>query len=444
MFALEITFSDGVSQPEMIFVRRPQAIIGAADAAHVAIEDLRSAGYQLRLVRDLGRRFRIKPIGAVADQQLLRLLEGTFEGDTGCDLSRVRLHVTALDVDLLLKDAEPPDRAGVRVLRQACSVRSPLFPALVVMGATPTALSFVPDQPLYIGRSKKCALRLDSADISGEHARIGYESGEFWVEDLGSTNGTFVRQQQISGRVSVRPGEPIVLGREVSLMGVTSADQIQRAVAEPSVSPRPPAVVEQRYPILLSLSELVRPARVALQPGVTVRIGRDPSSDVWLGAPHVSRKHCSVSVSKSGKITVQDHSTNGTAYDLGILHEGDQIEVRDEARVLDFGGGVTLAICLSAEDEATFTGGGGSAAAFTPDVASRRTETPAPAAREAEQEMVYTQTPRADLPGDRSVFSELLQLYAGSSWIARSTFLIGFFGVVFVVVLVAHVLLVRL
>ena len=41
MFALEISFQDGASQPEMILIRRPQALIGSSEYAHVVIEDMK-------------------------------------------------------------------------------------------------------------------------------------------------------------------------------------------------------------------------------------------------------------------------------------------------------------------------------------------------------------------------------------------------------------------
>ena len=82
MFVLEISFQDGVSQPEMVFVRRPQALIGSSDYAHVVIEDMASLGYQLRLVKDIGRSFRCKPVGSPAGN-VSTFREGTFCNDYG-------------------------------------------------------------------------------------------------------------------------------------------------------------------------------------------------------------------------------------------------------------------------------------------------------------------------------------------------------------------------
>jgi pSer/pThr/pTyr-binding forkhead associated (FHA) protein len=354
MFALEISFTDGVSQPEMILVRRPQALFGASDYSHVVLEDMASLGYQLRVVRDLGRKFRCKPIASSDNVQIPSLLEGVYEGDTSLDLGPVRLAITALDIDLLLKESEPPDRAGVRVLRHVCSSESPKFPSIVVPGVDPVVVSFSPDQPVYIGRSSQCEVRLDSSDVSAKHARMGYESGAFWVEDLGSTNGTFLDQQQISGRARVEVGQPVMLGREIAVLGVTSEDQIHTAASSSDIESRRAPVIEQNYPVLISVSEVARPARVVVPHGGSMTIGRDPGSDMWLGAPHISRQHLVAEMSKTGELSITDHSTNGTMHDSGRLAKGDVIRGGSTPRVFNFGGAITVGLCFDEEQESAF------------------------------------------------------------------------------------------
>ena len=362
MFALEISFKDGVSPPEMILVRRPQALIGASDYAHVVIEDMKGLEYQLRIIKDVGRRFRCKPVGVSEGVKVPELLEGVYDGQLALDTGNLQLHITCLDIDLALRTGEPPDRAGVRVLRQACAGSLPVFPAVVVAGAVPMVISFVPDQPVYIGRSNQCAVRLDSADISAKHARLGYESGQFWVEDLGSTNGTFVNRQQISGRVNVAPLAPIVLGSQISIQGVTSQEELAQALNVDAKSIQKPS--SRRYPILFSVSEVARPARLVLPIGTTVTIGRDPASDMWLGAPHISRRHCEILLSKTGLTTIQDFSTNGTAYDEGVLKKGRVLELREDPKVLNFGGNLTVAVCFNDEQEESFRASGGAPDTF--------------------------------------------------------------------------------
>lgn len=366
MFALEITFANNAAPPETVFIRRPLAIIGADDTAHVVVDDMRALRYHLQIAREIERSIRVRPIAVDESVQVPTFLEGVYRGEVLIDVGPVKMRVTALDSDLLLREAEASDRAGLRVLRDACAAKSPRFPALVVNSEPKTVLSFSPDQPVYVGRSRQCSLRLDVPSVSSRHAKIGFESGEFWVEDLGSTNGTFINQQQISGRARVPSGTVMFLGRDVALEGVVTAEQLARVTAGTGSVADAPAVAKDRYPILVSLSESARPARIMLNPGTTVTLGRDPSSDMWLGAPHISRRHCVVEVTKAGVVRVTDQSTNGTAYDKGILHRDETAESADRPLVLDFGGRVTVALCFSGEHEQAFVAQGGSPLTFVP------------------------------------------------------------------------------
>jgi pSer/pThr/pTyr-binding forkhead associated (FHA) protein len=421
MFALEISFQDGVSQPEMIFIRRPQGVVGSSDYAHVVVEDLKAIGCQLRLVRDLGRKFRCKPTSSGDESTLPAVLEGTYDGEADIDLGSVRLHVTALDFDLLLRETEPPDRAGVRVLRQSCSSVGPVFPAVVVRGAPPMVVSFVPDQPLFIGRSKQCPLRLDNADISAKHARLGYEGGEFWIEDLGSTNGTFVNHQQISGRMNVQPGTPIILGREVTLIGVAAHEQLEQAITPTSDPAKRSPSAERRYPAVTSASEVARPARLALAPGMSLVVGRDPGCDMWLGAPHVSRRHCTIAMSKTGALTVQDTSTNGTGHEQGVLRKGEIMQITGSPRVFDFGGGVTVAICFNESQEREFAASSGALFTFQPPPAGERAvkSAEAPGERKYEGSSARRIRPPEDSESKGSFGGYMVEYYSNLTVVGR-------------------------
>jgi pSer/pThr/pTyr-binding forkhead associated (FHA) protein len=441
MFALEITFQDGVSQPETIFIRRPQALIGAADTSHIVIEDMKELDFQLHLSRDLGRKFKCKPIGARGDLQVPGVLEGVYDGQAFFDLGPVKFQVTALDSDLPIKETEPPDRAGVRIMRLACASGSPLFPAVMVQGTNPVTVSFVADQPIFIGRSKHCGLRLDSAEISSKHARMGYESGEFWIEDLGSTNGTFVNNVQISGRMNVAAGVQVTLGRDLAITGVTSEEQILRASRSSSEKARPAPVPERKYPVLISVSEVARPARLVIPIGATLNIGRDPGSDVWLGAPHVSRKHCVVALSKTGNVQIVDFSTNGTNYDNKVLKKGDVLEVSDTPKVLDFGGGVTLALCFNEEEENLFIGSNGSPNVFFKS-APAQAENILSGSYQRKVESPVVSTPgidveKFDAPARSGVLDRLKGLFKPMSKRQKFMFIVAAFFTLAVLVIVA-------
>lgn len=63
------------------------------------------------------------------------------------------------------------------------------------------------------GRDAGSGIRLDGDDFaSARHARIDPRPDGVWVEDLGSTNGTFVNGEQIDGRQVLRPGDVLRIG----------------------------------------------------------------------------------------------------------------------------------------------------------------------------------------------------------------------------------------
>ena len=71
------------------------------------------------------------------------------------------------------------------------------------------------DSGVLIGRNPECVLVLSDDFASGRHARV-YRDGDGWfVDDLGSTNGTFIGDQPIGQHVPLREGSRIRIGQTV-------------------------------------------------------------------------------------------------------------------------------------------------------------------------------------------------------------------------------------
>lgn len=70
-------------------------------------------------------------------------------------------------------------------------------------------------QPITIGRAKDATLVINDDYASGRHAQIYPDSGRWIVEDLGSTNGTFLGNQRLTRAVPVSVGQPIRIGKTV-------------------------------------------------------------------------------------------------------------------------------------------------------------------------------------------------------------------------------------
>jgi FHA domain len=65
---------------------------------------------------------------------------------------------------------------------------------------------------MAIGRAPECEIRVDDTYASQQHARIFGKNGHWYVEDLGSTNGTFVNEQKLGSPAQVEPGDRIRIG----------------------------------------------------------------------------------------------------------------------------------------------------------------------------------------------------------------------------------------
>jgi pSer/pThr/pTyr-binding forkhead associated (FHA) protein len=68
---------------------------------------------------------------------------------------------------------------------------------------------------ILIGRSPGCTLVLDDDYSSSRHARIFPQGDQWYVEDLGSTNGTFIGDTQVSGPQPLAPGVGVRIGQSV-------------------------------------------------------------------------------------------------------------------------------------------------------------------------------------------------------------------------------------
>jgi hypothetical protein len=68
------------------------------------------------------------------------------------------------------------------------------------------------EEGVTIGRSRDCDLILYDTYLSTHHARLANDEGDLSIEDLGSTNGTYVNQEPVKGRVHLERGDIVQVG----------------------------------------------------------------------------------------------------------------------------------------------------------------------------------------------------------------------------------------
>ena len=86
---------------------------------------------------------------------------------------------------------------------------------LVTVGTLAGTSIGLTDQQITIGRANDATLVLRDDYASSRHARLFPQDGQWIVEDLGSTNGTYLDRQKVTQPTPVPPGVPIRIGKTV-------------------------------------------------------------------------------------------------------------------------------------------------------------------------------------------------------------------------------------
>jgi predicted component of type VI protein secretion system len=90
---------------------------------------------------------------------------------------------------------------------------------LVIRSGVDVGKEYILDKNEFIvGREQTADIIVSDPEISRRHARIFFQNNGYIIEDLGSTNGTFVNGQKISGPYLLRPGEVVNFGEHVSAL----------------------------------------------------------------------------------------------------------------------------------------------------------------------------------------------------------------------------------
>ena len=70
-------------------------------------------------------------------------------------------------------------------------------------------------EELTVGRAGGCQITLDDTYVSQLHARVFRRDGQFYVEDLGSTNGTYLNRKKVTAPIAIRRGDRLQIGKTV-------------------------------------------------------------------------------------------------------------------------------------------------------------------------------------------------------------------------------------
>lgn len=132
------------------------------------------------------------------------------------------------------------------------------------------------DDEILVGREVECSITLDSGHISRYHAKICLVNGDVVVEDLRSTNGTFINGRRLSAPQSLSVGDEIRF-HEIAFRLVT--DDHGSGAAEATMFQAAPLVEPKRAPAQPSASSAAPPVATPSKPRQAEPEAADPNED---------------------------------------------------------------------------------------------------------------------------------------------------------------------
>lgn len=129
------------------------------------------------------------------------------------------------------------------------------FQFVMRSGPTPGATFSLEGDQLVIGRDSSSGVAINDAEVSRKHARLTFQGGKYVLEDLGSTNGTFVNGQRLGSAVVLKSGDVVSLGEQIVLMyealsadaGETAISSRKAVAARPAPAPMPSPAPQPAY-----------------------------------------------------------------------------------------------------------------------------------------------------------------------------------------------------
>ena len=120
------------------------------------------------------------------------------------------------------------------------------FQLVLRVGPSPGKVFPLMKNEITIGRDINNEIVINDAEISRKHCRLVMSTDGFIIEDLGSTNGTWINERRISSQHLLRNGESIRLGDNITLIYEMVGFDADATVA--SGSEPPPPVTRQAPP----------------------------------------------------------------------------------------------------------------------------------------------------------------------------------------------------
>jgi ABC-type multidrug transport system ATPase subunit/pSer/pThr/pTyr-binding forkhead associated (FHA) protein len=221
-------------------------------------------------------------------------------------------------------------------------------------------------QEQIIGRNPSVDIVIAHPEVSSRHARIIYQGEQYFIEDLKSSNGTFVNGQRTQGLVALKDGDAIMLGPNIKLTFDLTKPKVQtvmEVIAEKTrAQPQPlqPEPVQQEPESLKTMLDMDVSAlgAIATKPAVPpslivtvagqesqsfpltkdkITLGRSEDNDIRVPSQIMSRRHATLELTPKGYEIIITSGVTNTLTCQGrpvterkLLTDGDVLRIDSE------------------------------------------------------------------------------------------------------------------
>ncbi|MEW6083604.1 MAG: FHA domain-containing protein [Chloroflexota bacterium] len=221
---------------------------------------------------------------------------------------------------------------------------------------------------VVIGRDDGVEIVISTPAVSRRHARLMLEGDAYAIEDLGSSNGTFVNGDRVIGRRKLQHGDQIRLGQAITLNYSSSVAEEpgKTAVRPPTpVASMPSHVMQTTIGEEVSLPVASGPRQLIVTIAgenpksysltrTSYSIGRLDDNDIVVASPIVSGKHARLEQASNGgyKLTVMPEARNPVLFEGRPLEGSRVLRHGDLLRIGSQDPGVMVTLTYEAPAEA--------------------------------------------------------------------------------------------
>ena len=214
---------------------------------------------------------------------------------------------------------------------------------------------------VVVGRDPQADWVLGAPQVSRRHLRVYRQESQFWVEDLGSVNGTYLNGQRLIAPQVLNPNDVLKLSPEVAVRflkpeGGLGIDQtLVRAPQSFSEKPgefQKPADSPTEPPALV-VQVAGEPAQTFKLDRESYTVGRAPDNDLLIASPLISRYHATLNRTAQGyRLTLKPTARNPLLFKGTLLKESLDLHDGDVLRLGSANPGMMVTITYESPAEA--------------------------------------------------------------------------------------------